>query len=120
MTQPQTPKVISERERDFIDYYEYGEIHFHAILQKLRCIDRARENLIAAQNDLASFLSVTTNNYTQLRFAEFYAAGGVTAADWQVAYVDKYQEPDLTLKTNGQLRVVRTPRESVSRKSVPQ
>jgi hypothetical protein len=99
--------TTSDRDRAFLDYYEFGEIHFEVIAKALRRIDRARENLIAAQNALAAFLQTTNNAYTHQRFAEFYAAGGVTVQDWKARYVDQYQEPDPTLKMRGQLRVIK-------------
>jgi hypothetical protein len=94
------------RDAEFIHFWEWHQIHYPAITKALRRIDRARKNLIAAQNTLVTLLNEMNNEYAHQRFVEFYAAGGVTAADWRARYTEKYLEPNPALKVCSQLRVI--------------
>jgi hypothetical protein len=74
------------------------------ILKALKRVDRARANLIAAQNNLATVVT-GANDYTRETFGRFYNAGGVTADDWKVDLgTSKYQRSDKIAR--GQLRLV--------------
>lgn len=64
-------------------FYEYHEYNYRQIWEALNKIDRARQKLIDAQNGLVVLLRNLNNPYTERRFQEFYAAGGVTAKDWK-------------------------------------
>jgi hypothetical protein len=100
--------AITSKERDaqFIEFWEWHQIHFPAITKALGRIDHARKGLIAAQNNLVTVLNEMRNAYAHQRFVEFYAAGGVTAADWRACYTEQYQEPNPALKVYRQLRVI--------------
>jgi hypothetical protein len=97
-----------EAEKEFEEYVaENGEFDLHFqydIDAALRRIDRARRKLIETQNDLVILLR-GSNNCTREIFGQFYAAGGVTAADWQAHLKSGLngREP----KCRGQLRVVK-------------
>lgn len=104
-TQPQIPR--NER-KGHLDFYEFSSFHHAEIKKHLRKIDRARENLIKAQNELALWLGTTQNDYTLATWEEFYALGGVTADQWQgVNQSDNYAPPETRLKARNQLRVVK-------------
>ena len=109
-----TAQKTEQDYRDHGNFHEYDLIHFPQILEALRKIDRARQKLIDAQNNLVQILRSLDNEYTEQRFAEFYAAGGVTAADWEASYRKEWQEPNnaLILSGHGQLRVVSLRRRS--------
>src|SRR5438309_2206077 len=74
------------------------------ILKALRRVDRVRENLIAAQNNLAAVVT-GADDYTRETFVRFYNAGGVTAGDWAELDISKYQRADKMI-SRGQLRLV--------------
>lgn len=91
---------------DFIARYEEAEYRAQyksAVADALRRIDRAREELIAAQNQLSETLG-GANDYTRQAFADFYRAGGVTTRDWHLYAAGRFRS---TTASRGQLRVVR-------------
>ena len=70
-------------------------------------IDKRRQKLIDAQNDLVLLLRAATP-FTRQTFSAFYSGGGITAEDWQrnrFAYTGVGVVHHLV--GNGQLRVVR-------------
>ena len=80
-----------------------------SIARKLGRIDRLRQQLIDAQNDLGSLLS-GVGDYTREVFASFYHNGGVTEADWKVFSTRRGYPETIPLppaRDYGQLRVVR-------------
>ena len=89
--------------------YEFVTFQYSQIRDALARIDRARNRLADAQNDLVRLLNDLNNPYSLKRFQEFYATGGVTAADWKETYEDHCFQEDKQIKRkgNGQLRVVR-------------
>lgn len=88
---------------------EQLEFEYLHVREALARIDRARQNLIKAQNGLARLVHNFDNPYSTRRFEEFYAQGGVTADEWK-AYHDDHKDryvrdnPDIRVR---QLRVVR-------------
>lgn len=91
--------------------HEFCEFHYPQILAALGKIDRARNRLVDAQNELVHILNGLNNPYSTKRFDEFYAEGGVTARDWAAIYGDHHfteDRPTPKIKGNGQLRVVRS------------
>jgi hypothetical protein len=70
-------------------------------------IDKRRQKLIDAQNDLVLLLRAATP-FTRQTFSAFYSGGGITAEDWQrnrFAYTGVGVVHQLV--GNGQLRVCR-------------
>jgi hypothetical protein len=52
-----------ERDKVFIEFWEWSELHYPAISKALQRIDRARANLVAAQNNLVALLREMNNEY---------------------------------------------------------
>jgi hypothetical protein len=76
----------SQSSLDHACLFEYAELHNEQILKALRKIDRARQNLIQAQNELAHLVYNFNNPYTARMFEAFYLRGGVTAAEWKAFF----------------------------------
>ena len=93
------------RDAEFIQFWEYHELYYPQILKALKRVDRARSQLIAVQNNLVEVLR-ENNDYAKQKFSEFYAAGGVTAYDWQAYYTGGCHYPNKALISRGQLRMV--------------
>ena len=90
---------------DFLARYEEAEFrkqYKHAITEALDRIDRARDELIAAQNNLCAMLD-GSNDCARRMFAEFYRAGGVTARDWRLHTAGRFRA---TTTSRGQLRLI--------------
>jgi hypothetical protein len=90
----------SERDAAFFAYMEYTEIDAVEIGAALARIDRARLNLITAQNKLA-ILVQRLNLYSNARWHAFYSQGLVTAADWKM-FCEREQ-------AHGYIEPIRTP-----------
>jgi hypothetical protein len=90
------PEFCAER-----DQYDLHDSK--SIAKRLRRIDRLRQQLIEAQNDLAALL-VGAPQFTRGMFAEFYHGGGVTEADW-IEY-NRLCYPPHPARDYGQLRAV--------------
>jgi hypothetical protein len=89
---------------EFIRLYEQAEferMYRDRIETALARIDRARKQLVSAQNNLVWELE-GSNDHTRAIFSGYYAAGGVTAADWR----EWRGRPARTRTGKGQLRVV--------------
>lgn len=96
-----------ERETD--ENYRYRRItemyeSDQRILKALKRVDRARENLIEAQNNLATVVT-GADDCTRNMFVRFYSAGGVTSQDWQ-ADLDTSMFQRTQRTSRGQLRLV--------------
>ena len=104
------PYRTPEEDYLFDCYHEFCVEHYPQILAALCKIDRARNRLMDAQNELVGILRGLNNPYSEKRFQEFYADGGVTARDWAEVYGDHNfieDRPTPKIKGSGQLRIVR-------------
>jgi hypothetical protein len=91
------------------------------ILKALKRIDRARQRLLDAQNNLAMVM-IGADDITRGAFGAFYRGGGITAEDWgDELETGKYRDADKANKiVRGQLRLIQSKQEGERKVRTPQ
>jgi hypothetical protein len=95
-------KVVYTTEEDDRQVEHYCRVERWQLLRAMQRIDKARNQLVAAQNNLVSLLKGMQVGREE--FCDFYDRGGCTADDWQ-AWIDrKFRSKEKP--SRGQLRLV--------------